>query len=69
MNTINIQNVGQVEATAASAMKAGDVVMFNFGITAQIENVEEASAKFVAVRFSNGSAARYAKTKMMAVVA
>ena len=43
--------------------------MFNFGITALVESVEEASAKFVSVRFNNGTTARYAKAKMMAVVA
>ena len=66
--SIHLQSVGNVETKMAVDVKAGDTIMFNFGITSKVSSVESASGKFMLVIFESGSSAKYKKTKELCVL-
>ena len=66
---MHLQDVGTVDAVQAQSLKAGDQVMFNFGIVRTVESIVEASPKFMSIAWSGVPGAfRVMKTKKMAKV-
>lgn len=45
--TIHLQGIGNAPAIQASELRAGDRIMWNYGITYTVVSVEDASAKFI----------------------
>lgn len=70
-NAIHLQGVGSYGAVPASSLRAGDVTVWNFGVTEVVLGVEEASPKFVLVELRSQSGATYSrrmtKTRLVAV--
>ena len=66
MNTTNLQGIGAHQAKAAQHLKAGDVIVWNFGSTSEVVSVA-ATAKTVVVSLAGGYARRFAAARMVAV--
>lgn len=67
MNTIHLQGIGQAAAKGASELKAGDVLVWNYGSTSEVLAVERA-AKTVTVKLSGGHTRRFSATRSVATL-
>ena len=66
MTTAHLQGIGQHAAKAAAELKAGDVIVWNFGQTSQVIEVA-ATAKTVVVKLTGGYTRRFNAARMVAV--
>ena len=41
MKTIQLQGIGKTEARSVNNLKVGDVIMWNYGYTSEVVNIEE----------------------------
>lgn len=71
--TIHLQSYGLCPAKPAGELKAGDVTVWNFGITETLTEVTDVSAQFVAVKLTdrNGRvfSRRMKKSRLVGVAA
>lgn len=67
MKTTHLQSIGTVEAKPAGEVKAGDVLAFNFGILQTVASIDDVSAKFVVIHYTNGYSSRKAKSCLMGI--
>lgn len=66
MATTHLQGIGRHNAKAAAELKAGDVIVWNFGQTSQVTEVT-ASAKTVVVKLTGGYTRRFNAARMVAI--
>jgi hypothetical protein len=66
MQTIHLQNIGKTAAKPAAELKAGDVIVWNFGSTSVVEAVAT-GAKTVTVSLAGGYARRFNASRLVAV--
>lgn len=67
---MHLQGVGQVDTVKASDLNVNDVVMFNFGLTAQVIGFGKETTKFIEITFLSNetntlTTAKYKKDKDM----
>ena len=66
MQTTHLQSIGIHQAKSASQLKAGDVIVWNFGSTSEVLNVTT-GAKTVVVSLSGGYTRRFNASRLVAV--
>ena len=66
MQSTHLQNIGKVAAKPAEQIKAGDVLVWNFGSTSEVLAVER-TAKTVVVKLSGGYSRRFGASRLVAV--
>lgn len=66
MATTNLQGIGQHNAKQAAELKAGDVIVWNFGSTSRVLSVER-GAKTVSAQLEGGYTRRFSAARLVAV--
>ena len=66
MQTTHLQSIGTHQAKVAAELKAGDVIVWNFGSTSEVLAVTP-GAKTVVVSLSGGHTRRFSASRLVAV--
>lgn len=72
MKTINLQGIGEKPAKCASEIKAGDIILWNFGYTSKVLSIElRGQSAYITTLTETGNTyqRRYAQTRLLAVKA
>ena len=67
--TLHLQGIGDVPAMAAGDLKAGDHIMYNYGVTAQVVRVEPSGKQSVKITTQENGKIYYSTKRTSSLVA
>lgn len=70
MKTILLQGIGEKPAKCASTIKAGDTILWNFGYTSKVLNVElKGKSAYITTLSESGNTyqRRFAQTRLLGI--